>query len=166
MHKLHFPYIFVAIVGSLVICTGCSGSLQISSAKAGVLGGIPVATYELWVEEGVYTRLARGGACDSTTPYQKLASLPTGPVYYLNVTSSSLAKTSFDLKLNSDGALSELSFNTESLLPQTLTGISDVLKALPALGVAGAGAPPPGVLPACDTGEKLHKVTRYEEWRL
>jgi hypothetical protein len=148
----------------LLLLTACTGKLNITDNSGTPLKGIPVATYELWVEEGTYSKLAKGGACDTSTPFQKVASLATGPVYYVQVEGSMFAKTSLDLKLNADGALSELSFNSESNLPDTLTGISNVLKTLPSLGVAGAGAPAPGPLPACDTGEMVRKITRFDEW--
>jgi hypothetical protein len=148
----------------LTLISACSGRLQILSDTGKNLPGVPVATYELWVEEGVYTKLAKGGTCDTSTTFQKVASIPTGPKYFVMVDPSAFSKTSVDVKLNSDGALSELSFNSESNVPDALTGAANVLKALPALGIAGAGAPaPPGVTP-CDSGEVIKKITKYDEW--
>jgi len=116
------------------------------------------------VEDGVYTKLTKGGTCDTGTPFQKITSIPTGPKYFVKVEGSTFSKTSLSIKLNSDGALSELTFNSESTLPDTLTGAANVLKALPALGIAGAGAPAPGVLAPCDAGEVIKKLTKYDEW--
>jgi hypothetical protein len=150
---------------SLLLITACTGKLNITDNSGTPLRGIPVATYELWIQEGPYSKLAKGGACDTSTPFQKIASIATGPVFYVQVEGSLFAKTSLDLKLNADGALSELSFNSESNLPDTLTGVSNILKTLPSLGIAGAGAPAPGPLPACDTGEVIRKITRFDEWK-
>jgi hypothetical protein len=151
--------------GTFLITTACTGRLNVSDNQGTALRGIPVARYELWVEEGTYSKLGKGGPCDSGTPFQKVVSLATGPVYYIQIEGSMFAKTTFNLKLNADGALAELSFNTESNLPDTLNGVSNVLKALPNLGAAGAGAPLPGPLPACDTGEIVKKITKFDEWK-
>jgi hypothetical protein len=151
--------------GVFLIITACTGKLNVLDNQGAALRGIPVATYELWVEQGTYSKLAKGGSCDSGTPFQKVVSLATGPTYYVQVEGSMFAKTTFDLKLNADGALAELSFNTESNLPDTLTGVSNILKTLPELGIAGAGAPAPGPQPACDTGEIVKKITKFDEWR-
>jgi hypothetical protein len=145
--------------------SACTGKLDITDDKGKSLQGIPITTYELWIEEGTYSKLAKGGDCDSKTPFQKFVSLPTGPVYYIKVEGSLFAKTSLNVKLNADGALSELSFNSESNLPDTFSGAANVLKAVPTLGVAGAGAPLPGPVPACDTGEVVKKVTKFDEWK-
>jgi hypothetical protein len=154
----------------LILATGlftasCSGDLEVIDSSGKEISGVPISAEEIWVAEGVYTRLSKGGTCDQTTPFQKLVSLATGATYYLRPKMSVFSKTNFSVKLGDGGVLRELTFNSESVAGDTMRGANELLKsALPALGVVGAGAPSPSELPACDTGERFTKLTRFADW--
>ena len=150
--------------GAIFVLCGCTGSLVVTDEKGTPLAGVPVASNEVWVEEGLYTKLAKGGDCDARTPFTKVVTLGTGPKIYVKPEGSLLAKTSFSMKLNSDGSLTQIDFNTDSNLPDTLNATTSLLKALPSLGVGLARAPTSSDKPACDSGEQVTKLTRFNEW--
>ncbi|MFM0522673.1 hypothetical protein PQR08_35170 [Caballeronia jiangsuensis] len=158
-------FVTIPLVAATLI--SCSGDLSTALDPEGrkPVHGILIKTSQVWVEEGTYTKLSKGGPCDTSTPFFRLVSLPTGPTYYVRPNTAALNKTSFSVKLNDDGTLQELSFNSEPAAADALKATSDLLKAaLPALGIAGAASPPAGVLPACDTGEKAAVLTPFEKW--
>lgn len=153
----------IAVGGAFL--AGCSGKLVVTDATGKPQAGIPFKTSQVWLEQGTYTKSTKGTACDTSTPFAKLTSLATGPVYFLQPEGAALSKTAFSAKFNEDGTLQEISFNSEPAAADTIKATTDLLKtALPALGIAGAASPPPGTLPPCDTGEKITTFTPFDKW--
>lgn len=149
---------------AFVLC-GCTGSLIVTDDSGAVMQGVPVLRYEAWVESGSYTKLSKGAGECEPMPYHKVVNLPTGKPYYVRAEGSTFAKTTFSMKL-SEGALTDLSFNTDSNIPDTLNAAANIMKAMPSIGITGTKTGGPSEKPACDAGEDPKKLQRLEKWLL
>lgn len=164
--------VMVVILGALTI-TGCASDLKVWDKNKAAAKGVPFRTAELYVRSGIYTKHSKLKDC-VPAPFVKTTALPTGALYYVNVDTAQMAKTSFTVKLHDNGTLSEVTMNSEP----SSAGIDSITNALtellPFAGVLPEVQPdeaevavkaidvPDG--PACNTGEKGVKFTRFSEW--
>lgn len=148
-----------------IATAGCASHLDISELRDGQVvpvAGVPFHAPELYVREGVYKKLAKGGAC-SPTSFVETETLPLGPLYYASVRPAQFAKTGFSIKFNDKGAVSEIALNTEPSAGDALKNAGDFVTAVsPLLGVAAAA---PSIGSACDAGAEEIKYTRFADWQ-
>ena len=146
--------------------SGCASKLEVFADSQGTavpVAGVPFHSPELYVREGTFTQLKKGGDC-APSPFVETEALPLGPLYYANVNPAQFAKTGFAMKFNDNGAVSEVTLNTEPSSMEALKSASEFVKTVAPLVGVGA-APLTGTLPACDTGVKSVKYTRFADWQ-
>jgi hypothetical protein len=154
-----------AILLLAISLSGCASELKVYDDRGVALPGFPVRQPVIFVESGIYLKLAKGGACDPA-PYQSYVSQPVGAKIYVNVKPAQFAKTAFDLKLTSSGGAQEVSLNTEPSSGDILTSAANAVKTI--APIAGLAAPlvQPGAagaaLPPCDTAPDPTKIVRRE----
>ena len=136
----------------LVASGGCASHLQVFDSERHPLPGVPVPTSVLYTKSGTYQRLVKGGECEPTQ-FSEQVSEPNGPPIYVNVSPAQLAKTGFDVKLQSNGSLQEVSLNTEPVASDIIKSTAEAIKTVaPLLGLAAASVPPQALVkPPCDS---------------
>jgi hypothetical protein len=167
---------FVIVALATLVLTGCASSLKIFDSAQTPVVGVPFRAAEVYVKQGVKTKASKGGTCDPT-PFIDTATLPTGTQFFANVDPAQLAKTGFTMKFADNGALTEISLNTEPSGAEMLKATNELLKtALPVLGLAaaggaagaagggGGGGAAPVSAPACDAGEANVQWIRFDEY--
>jgi hypothetical protein len=151
-----------------VALAGCSGTLKVFDENQKEIAGMPFKTAEVFVRQGTYTKLAKGGDC-TLSPFIDTVSLPTGAQYFVMATSSSFAKTAFHIKYNDAGAVAEVGLDSEPAGAENIKAASELIKTVaPILGigaVVAAAAPAVRAGPnACDVGEANVSFTKLEEY--
>lgn len=147
---------------TVCLTTACSSDLVVSDGK-NTLPGIPVASRQAWVETGTFKKATDGKACTPAS-FQRYITLPTGPLYYVTVRPGILAKTAFALELDSSGAVTKVSLNSESQVPDAINAVANLAKSLPL--AAFAAAPQKGGSPPCDIGEEVNGIQSFSDWKL
>ena len=146
------PLLSCLLASSLI---GCAGDIKVLDASGRELPGVPVLIRQSVIKRGFHNTLAKGGACQRT-PFAQIDAVPAQLIYVRPVTAP-LAKTGFEIKMDSSGAVSDVSLNSEPSGADQITAATGFLKTvLGAAGLGAAAAPPPGgaaTLPACDAGE-------------
>jgi len=134
-----------------------------------VIKGVPFRAAELYKKTGTRDAHSKGGACNPVI-FVEIISLPTGTQYYVNVETKDLAKSEFTVRLNANGALSEVTMNSEPAAAEQIKAgaelLQTVLSAASGLPAAAAAAPAPPAAPgapakACDKGEKNVEFTKF-----
>ncbi|MEP7068682.1 MAG: hypothetical protein ABI789_05550 [Usitatibacter sp.] len=154
-----------------VTLSGCAGSLHVYDQNKTEIIGVPFRAAEVYVRTGFHGKLAKGGATCVKTPFVDVVSLPTGAQYYVAAKTAMLAKTSFHIKYNEAGGVSEIGLDSEPSA-DTIKGAGEFLKAaLPLLGVVAAAAADASSAaadaktgPACDAGEEGVKFVKLDEY--
>ena len=161
----------------IAVCTavsGCASELLVWK-EAETVAGLPFRATQLYLKIGVYTKHTKLQACVHKGFVTPLV-LPTGDQYFVNVDSAALAKTGFTVKYNDQGALAEVTMNSEPSSAPIDSLTNALTELLPFAGIlpdtqedvdtAEAGvdqADRSG--PACDTGESSVRFILFDENR-
>jgi hypothetical protein len=153
-----------------MLLTACAADLGVYDSNEKKVPGVPVNTPIVYVISGDFTAFKKKNTkCQQVAAPPSFQSLPVGDRYFIDPEPGFFYDAEFKVDFSDNGSLKSVVLNSETNLPKTIDAITNLLeKGLPAVGFAPAVADTADVRrgdqPACDTGLKVTKIERLQDY--